>query len=172
MRCYACNAVLVPDLMRPDEAPVLLNGEPLADYDPYENHYQFDNCLWIGFHGGYGMFIDNMDVHWPSNGMDRFDDDGNERPGWEPEFSVKRMLRGADEEAVICHDCAHEACEALPWMARLLNPVHSHAHRQEYHDAHPDHVGWDYFNCCDEYEHSREAWDKATKGYAKGGDSS
>jgi len=167
MRCYACQQVLIYDgpPHEPTEYTVTLNGEPIGE--PIEeggpDAYQFDNAMWIGFHGGYGMFVDNMDVSWPANGMDRFDDEGNENPGWKPEYVEKRILKGADYEAVICHDCAHAACEALPWMARLLNPVHSHAHRGEYHGQHPDHIGWDFFNCCNRPEHSQEAWDAATK---------
>jgi len=47
-------------------------------------------------------------------------------------------------KAMLCHDCAHAACEALPWMKKLLNPHDSHSHRTAYVAEHPDHWGWDY----------------------------
>ena len=49
MYCYACEAVLKPDSACPD------------------TEYQFDNALWIGFHGGYGMFVDNLEALLPTN---------------------------------------------------------------------------------------------------------
>lgn len=45
---------------------------------------------------------------------------------------------------VLCHDCAHEACEALPWLAALIEPARSHSHTEAYVRANPDHHGWDY----------------------------
>lgn len=84
--------------------------------------YQFDNALWIGFFGGYGMFVDDIDT----------------------EFGYKSpMLKGAAEEAVLCHDCAHQLCETVPWIKKLLRPERSHAHTQEFWAANPDHEGWD-----------------------------
>ena len=47
-------------------------------------------------------------------------------------------------EAWLCHECAHALCEQIPWIKEVVNPDNSHSHRQEYHDAHPDHIGWDY----------------------------
>lgn len=47
-------------------------------------------------------------------------------------------------EAVICHDCAHELCDKIPWIHKLIDPHRSHAHRTSYHEEHPDHYGWDY----------------------------
>lgn len=47
-------------------------------------------------------------------------------------------------KAMLCHECAHAACEALPWMKKLLNPHGSHSHRTSYVAEHPDHWGWDY----------------------------
>lgn len=79
--------------------------------------YQFDNAMWIQIHGGYAMFTDNLDE------MD--------------------ILSGADHRVVICHDCAHAACEALPWLDRLIQPLRSHAHTLDYWAEHPDHDGWD-----------------------------
>lgn len=43
----------------------------------------------------------------------------------------------------LCHDCAHRLCDALPWLANLIQPEHSHAHTAEFWAAHPDHDGWD-----------------------------
>lgn len=46
-------------------------------------------------------------------------------------------------EATICHDCGHELCEQVPAIGVVLDPARSHAHRDEYWQAHPDHIGWD-----------------------------
>lgn len=32
----------------------------------------------------------------------------------------------------LCHDCAHGLCDALPWLANLIRPEHSHAHTAEF----------------------------------------
>jgi hypothetical protein len=147
-KCYACNKHLTPDNANPD------------------TEYQFDNALWIGFHGGYGMFVDNLEAKLPNNTEDRWlrDKNGeyltfldpldeNARPqpvenlDWEPIYNEDRMLPGQpDYEVVICHDCAHELCEKMPWIERLLNAHNSHAHRTAWKDAHPEHYGWDYDN--------------------------
>lgn len=47
-------------------------------------------------------------------------------------------------KAVICHECAHDLCDQIPWIGKLLNPYSSHSHKTEWKDAHPDHWGWDY----------------------------
>lgn len=83
--------------------------------------YQLDNALWIGFHGGYSMFIENRE----------FDDD-----------KTTDVLHDADKEAVLCHDCATHLCYAEPWLFDLLDPEHSHAHTDEYLAQHPYHRGW------------------------------
>lgn len=101
MNCAACDRELKPEA-----------GSPETDY-------QFDNALWIGFHGGYSMFVDNFEA----------DED--------------RKLPGADAEAVLCHDCSHDLCTANPWIEKLLKPLESHAHTREYWAAHPNHKGWD-----------------------------
>lgn len=124
MNCLACDAELEPDF----------EG----------TNYQFDNALWIGFFGGYGMFVDNLEATWPNNGMERLDEDGVEDPDWKPTYNEPHTLRGSDHEAVICHDCAHALCAAVPWIEKLLNSHGSHSHKTAYHDAHPDHYGWDY----------------------------
>ena len=148
-RCVGCDARLEPDAASPDGT------------------YQFTNALWIGFHGGYAMFVDNLEAKLPTNTEDRWlrDEDGEyltefdkygrvqpiDNPDWEPEFMEDRILAGhPDYEAVLCHDCAHALCDAVPWIHKLINPHGSHAHKTAYHDAHPDHYGWDY-----DHDHSR-----------------
>lgn len=81
-----------------------------------DTDYQFDNALWVTFDGGYSMFIDPVDAE------DR-----------------DRM------RVVLCHDCAHELCEQVRWIAELLDPERSHAHRSEQHDelVAAGHRGWD-----------------------------
>lgn len=54
-----------------------------------------------------------------------------------------------DPEVVICHNCAHELCDAVPWIKTLIDPVHSHSHRDG--TVARGHVGWDFDNCCDEH---------------------
>jgi hypothetical protein len=142
--CYVCETELVPDACAPDNPAT----------------YQFDNALWIGMFGGYAMFVDNLEAKLPTNTEDRWlrDADGEylsytdpvgrvhpvENPTWKAEFRESRILEGADYEAVICHECAHALCATVPWIEKLINPHGSHAHRTDYHDAHPDHYGWDY----------------------------
>ena len=143
--CYVCNTPLVPDHGAPDD-PVT---------------YQFENALWIGFRGGYGMFVDNLEANLPINTEDRWlrgrdgdyltfvEENGRIHPipdpHWKPEYREERILPDRpDYEAVLCHDCAHALCEAVPWIERLLNPHNSHTHRQDYKNAHPGHFGWDY----------------------------
>lgn len=130
--CLACDAILESDA---------------------DTNYQFDNVLWIALYGGYGMFVDNDD--FPTNTEDRWllNEDGSplledgkvvEDQGWEPEYEEPRLLPGRpDYEAVICHECAHEMWEKLPWLAKLIPSHNSHAHRTAYLQAHPDHRGWD-----------------------------
>lgn len=101
VHCLACNKVLESD---------------------HDTDYQFNNALWIAFHGGYGMFTDNC-----------FEAIGRKLPG-QP-----------DHEAVICHECAHELCATVPWIDKLIQPLSSHAHRV---DKIPTllaegHRGWD-----------------------------
>ncbi len=96
MNCTACETELKP-----------VSGP--------ETKFQFDNALWIGFFGGYGMFVDNMEATWPP-------------------FPADRILTGADYEAVLCHDCMHALCEANPWMMKLIDPEYGHSHRQDEKD--------------------------------------
>jgi hypothetical protein len=85
--------------------------------------YQFDNALWIGFFGGYGMFVDNMT-------------DFEETP-------PSKILKSADYEAVLCHECAHEFVDLNPWIKTLFHPLSTHSHTATYLEQNPDHVGWD-----------------------------
>ena len=87
-----------------------------------DTKYQYDNALWIGFFGGYSMFVDDIDTEFGIN---------------------KPTIAGAAQEAVLCHECAHELCETVPWINALLNPLESHAHTGEYWEKNPDHDGWD-----------------------------
>jgi hypothetical protein len=80
--------------------------------------YHYNNALWIGFHGAYSMFVDDID-------------------------SETQELQGAAHEAVICHDCAHALCENIPWINKLLKPLLSHAHTSDYWKNNPNHSGWD-----------------------------
>lgn len=50
----------------------------------------------------------------------------------------------ANHTVILCHDCAHDACDSLPWLAALLEPANAHSHTEQYRDANPDHYGWDY----------------------------
>ncbi|WP_459973285.1 hypothetical protein [Mycobacterium sp. MUNTM1] len=43
----------------------------------------------------------------------------------------------------LCHDCAHGLCDALPWLANLVEPERSHLHTAQFWAAHPDHEGCD-----------------------------
>ena len=93
-------------------------GVELVEVTPdYATGYQYENALAITLGGGYAMFFDDI----------------------EPFFSNMT----AATTVFLCHDCAHKACEALPWLDKLLEPLKSHSHRQDYWDAHPDHEGWD-----------------------------
>lgn len=51
---------------------------------------------------------------------------------------------GQPHTVILCHGCAHEACDRLPWLAALLEPAKSHSHREAYAVENPDHYGWDY----------------------------
>lgn len=145
-QCARCKAALDPDV-----AP---------NQDPDEVKYQFENALWIAFHGGYGMFVDNIDATMYCNDEDRWltAEDGKyflqkngdlvrtiENPDFVPHYKEERILPGRpDYEIVICHECAHKLCDENPWLARIINPHGSHSHKTQYVETHPDHYGWDY----------------------------
>lgn len=83
-QCTACKAPLVPVF---DE----------------ETPYQFRDALWVGFHGGYAMFVDNLDVN----------------PLWGDPSS--RVLPGPpDYEALLCKTCADALVSTVPWLLPLL----------------------------------------------------
>jgi len=150
-RCYACNAELEPD--GPD------------------TDYQYDNALWITLDGGYGMFVESESfmlvgdfwrslpeprrraamLDWYESLSFEYDPDSIDiestpmplpeslQQEWSEWFEAHRK-----DKVVICHDCAHEMCEKLPWMKRLINPHKSHSHKTAWKEAHPEHFGWDY----------------------------
>lgn len=107
MDCHLCEKPLTP-LFREDDS-----------------NYQFDNNLWIGFFGGYGMFIESKGYV-----------DSSASP-------TAQVIDGATYEVVICHDCAHDLCEREPWMKTLLLPEQGHSHTSAYLKDNPTHVGWD-----------------------------
>ena len=111
--CIACHTALTPPWAHLPDPPDTASG------------YQFNNALWIGFYGGYAMFVDNMD-------------NVGHRPAGSP-----RVLEGSDYEAVLCHDCAHALCATNPWIAKLLRPDRSHAHRRDTGANLDGHIGWD-----------------------------
>ena len=140
MNCFSC------------EAPLVMDPHCRGDY-------QYDNALWIGFHGGYGMFVDNLDAIMPNNTEDRWlrDPDGEyttidgldgrphviDDPDWIPTFNEPRVLPGTpDYEVVICHDCAHRLWAFM--FEKLIPAADTHAHREEWKKANPGHYGWDY----------------------------
>jgi len=95
--------------------PVFDNGENGSE--------QWDNALVVCLEGGYGMFIDPLAPE-PSD------------------IAKGEIERGhCVLKVVICHDCAHKACEQMPWLDRLIEPLKSHAHR--YGRDWADHEGWD-----------------------------
>ena len=104
-KCFKCGTLLTPEGPRNNETT-----------------YQFDNALWLGLFGGYGMFVDNM-------------------TDFEPRDSV---LKGSDYECVLCHDCAHQFMDDNPWLKKLFHPYNTHAHTKSFTEANPDHFGWDY----------------------------
>jgi len=61
---------------------------------------QYDNALHIRIEGGYGEFIDAID------------------PNRDAYYSI------------ICHECAHDLCEKVPWIGRWIQPDRSHTHRE------------------------------------------
>src|SRR3990167_648088 len=73
--------------------------KPYCEVDFDPATEQLDNALEIEFSGGYSMFVDLV-----------FD---------QPE-GVCRVM--------ICHECAHELCDKIPWINKLLDPHNSHAH--------------------------------------------
>ena len=46
--------------------------------------------------------------------------------------------------AVICHECAHDLCDKIPWIKKLIDPHSSHSHKLDFIKENPNHYGWDY----------------------------
>jgi hypothetical protein len=40
-------------------------------------------------------------------------------------------LPGKEYKALICHDCAVFLCQAIPFIEKIIDPAHSHTHRDE-----------------------------------------
>lgn len=40
-------------------------------------------------------------------------------------------IEDGNHRVFLCHDCAHQACEALPWLGELIQPEKSHVHRED-----------------------------------------
>lgn len=125
--CYGCGAELTAD---------------------HDTNYQFDNALWIKFDGGYGMFIDDMVDTLDIASEVLGDPDAVPLPiggpGWTEEQTAEyRRLADNVSRVVICHECAHQLCDTVPWVEKLLNSHSSHAHKTSYIEANPDHSGWD-----------------------------
>lgn len=97
--------------------------EPVME-DQGDEAHQWDSALIIDFEGGYGMFTDPM--------------------GAPPAEYDKGILPAG--KVVVCHDCAHEMCDALPWVKKLIDPwaSHSHSHGPDW----KDHTGWDLPHNC------------------------
>ena len=74
--------------------------EKVFRHDVAPTFYQFQNALWIGFFGGYGMYVDEL----------------SDLP-----YGTERVLPGRpDFEAVLCGNCADELVKQHPWMQRLF----------------------------------------------------
>lgn len=74
--------------------------EPVFEDSDADACSQFDNALIVEIHGGYGMFTDSL-------GASKYD-------------GIPGLIDY--NQVILCHECAHEACEALPWMNRLIDP--------------------------------------------------
>jgi hypothetical protein len=99
-----------------------LEAESVATEQEALKHEQWDDALVVSLEGGYGMFIDPI---------------GEDRAEPSPSQGV---LKGS-YRVVICHDCAHQLCEKVPWLNRLIKPLDSHAHRVGRDWS--GHEGWD-----------------------------
>lgn len=67
-----------------------------------DKYLQYDNALHVRFDGGYGEFVDNYGT---VEERDRY-------------------------YSIICHECAHDLCEKVPWIKAMIDPQHSHTHRE------------------------------------------
>lgn len=87
--------------------PVCINCrqvlDPVFPFDVPADRYQLKNALWVGFFGGYGMYVDEL----------------ADMPGARRTTTVPGTV---DAEAVLCGTCADAMCATYPWMDRLLHP--------------------------------------------------
>lgn len=102
MKCVSCDVELVP----------VIDG-------PSDNGYQYDNALWLTFHGGYAMFVESA---WISS-----------------EHTCENFPQDHYVCAVLCHNCAHVMCMSYPWMSKLLEPKTSHTHTDDFLKKYPLH---------------------------------
>lgn len=97
--CFACKKELVPVFLDLHE----------------KGSVQYDNALIVNMAGGYGMFVDPLPQEW------LFEEDRLDTSEW--------VQKGRLDEctAIICHDCAHDLCEKVPWINSIIEPELSHA---------------------------------------------
>ena len=80
---------------------------------------QYDNALIVHVDGGYGMFVDTPALQYSETDEDielkQMSDDEKIQKGILDPFCV-----------LICHDCAHDLCEKVPWMDRIVESESSH----------------------------------------------
>jgi len=112
--CYSCHKTLEPVSF--GIAKETTQSEALK----YE---QWDNALIIVLEGGYAMFIDPIS---PEQG---------------PDSSQGVLETNGKLKIVICHECAHDLCEKIPFFNKLIEPYGSHAHRHGVDWG--EHQGWD-----------------------------
>lgn len=95
--CFACKKELEPVF--------------LDDYHFRKNCVQYGNALIVSLEGGYGMFVDPLPQEWLDE-EDRLD----------PKEMIKKGML-SECTAIICDDCAHDLCEKVPWMNKLINDI-------------------------------------------------
>lgn len=98
--CDACGNTLEEVFPNPQKCPIDGCDELPEDHTHPPKYLQYDNALHVRFDGGYGEFIDNIG------------------PGPDNYYSI------------ICHECAHDLCEKVPWIAVMIDPLRSHTHKQ------------------------------------------
>ena len=90
---------------------------------------QYNNALVVNMTGGYSMFVDPLPQEW-------LDEEDKQDTG---EWVKKGVLE--EYTAIICHECAHDLCDKVPWINKLIDPTNSHAH--QYGIDWTGHTGWD-----------------------------
>jgi len=83
---------------------------------------QYENALRISFDGSYEMFIDPPFMF--------IDEDEYIDPD---EFTKKGMLEDP-LSLIICHDCAHDLCNKVPWIKDLLDAENAHSHSANFEE--------------------------------------